>query len=168
MNGIEVLWWCSRKLNQLTQLQKLYRSATLWTMFFAGFSIFSAKLNALKVHAWVWYNFFTTESPLKMMKNAFYFMLKALFVLKIFTFLAWLFGHVGKRLDKKAKVNFKIYDVINRDANNYNNTDIAWYLKKWMQSVNEMFLVNRISHDNNSFWKMIHKRWWRNYSQTFF
>ena len=34
-------------------------------------------------------------------------------------------GHVGKRLDKKAKVNFKIYDVINRDANNYNNTDIA-------------------------------------------
>ena len=28
------------------------------------------------------------ESPLKMMKNAFYFILKALFVLKIFTFLS--------------------------------------------------------------------------------
>ena len=30
--------------------------------------------------------FFTTESPLKIMKNAFYFTLKALFVLKIFQF----------------------------------------------------------------------------------
>ena len=32
----------------------------------------------------------------KMMKNAFYFTLKALFVLNIFKFLSWLFGHVGK------------------------------------------------------------------------
>ena len=30
------------------------------------------------------------------MKNAFYFILKALFVLKIFKFLSWLFGHVEK------------------------------------------------------------------------
>ena len=37
-----------------------------------------------------------TESPLKMMKNTFYFILKALFVLKIFKFLSGLFGHVGK------------------------------------------------------------------------
>ena len=36
------------------------------------------------------------EGPLKMMKNAFYFILKALFVFKIFKFLAWLFGHVEK------------------------------------------------------------------------
>ena len=36
------------------------------------------------------------ESPLKVMKNAFYFILKALFVLKIFKFLSRLFGHVGK------------------------------------------------------------------------
>ena len=36
------------------------------------------------------------EIPLKMMKNAFYFILKALFVLKIFKFLSWLFGHVRK------------------------------------------------------------------------
>ena len=36
------------------------------------------------------------ESLLKMMKNAFYFILKALFVLKIFKFLSWLFGHVEK------------------------------------------------------------------------
>ena len=36
------------------------------------------------------------ESPLKMMKNAFYFILKALLVLKIFKFLSRLFGHVEK------------------------------------------------------------------------
>ena len=32
--------------------------------------------------------FLATESPLKMMKNGFYFTLKALFVLKIFKFLS--------------------------------------------------------------------------------
>ena len=30
------------------------------------------------------------------MKNAFYFILKGLFVFKIFKLLSWLFGHVGK------------------------------------------------------------------------
>ena len=33
---------------------------------------------------------------IKMMNNAFCFILKALFVLKIFKFLSWLFGHAGK------------------------------------------------------------------------
>ena len=36
------------------------------------------------------------DSPSKMMKNAFYFILKAFFVHKIFKFLFWLFGHVEK------------------------------------------------------------------------
>ena len=36
---------------------------------------------------------------------------KSSFVLKIFEFLSWLFGYVEKRLDQKAKVNFKIFDV---------------------------------------------------------
>ena len=36
------------------------------------------------------------ESPLKMTKNAFCFILKALFVIKIFKFLSWLFGHLEK------------------------------------------------------------------------
>ena len=31
-----------------------------------------------------------------MMKNAFYLILIALFVLKIFKYLSWLFGHAGK------------------------------------------------------------------------
>ena len=38
--------------------------------------------------------FLATESPLQMMKNGFYFTLKAIFVLKIFQSLSWLFGHV--------------------------------------------------------------------------
>ena len=45
------------------------------------------------------------------MKNAFYFTLKALFVLKIFKFLSWLFSHVAKRTDYKFQINFKFYDV---------------------------------------------------------
>ena len=36
------------------------------------------------------------DSPSKMMKNAFYFILKALFVLKIFKLLSWLFRYVEK------------------------------------------------------------------------
>ena len=41
----------------------------------------------------------TAESPFKMMKNAFYFTLKSLLVLKIFKFLSWIFSNVKKRLD---------------------------------------------------------------------
>ena len=37
------------------------------------------------------------------MKNDVYFMLKALLVLKIFTFFSWHFGYARKWLDKKAK-----------------------------------------------------------------
>ena len=63
------------------------------------------------------------------MKNAFYFMLKGLFVLQVFTFLSWLFGHVGKRFDKEAKDNFKVYDVTDWTADNC-NTHINQYPKK--------------------------------------
>ena len=63
------------------------------------------------------------------MKNAFYSMQKALFILEIIRFLFWLFGDVEKQLDEKAKVNFKIYDVTEWTANFY-NTYIVQYLKK--------------------------------------
>ena len=62
-----------------------------------------------------------------MIKNAFYFMLKALFLLKIFKFLRRIFGHVKEPLDKKAKVSFKIYDVTDWEIDKY-NTHIAQYL----------------------------------------
>ena len=43
--------------------------------------------------------FLASESPLKLMKNAFYFTSKFIFVLKIVKFLSGLFGHVSKRFD---------------------------------------------------------------------
>ena len=43
-----------------------------------------------------------------MMKNAFYFTLKALFVLKIFKFLSWLFGHVKNGLIRKIRLISKL------------------------------------------------------------
>ena len=43
--------------------------------------------------------FWATESPLKMMKNAFYFISEALFVLKISKFLSLLFDYILKQLD---------------------------------------------------------------------
>ena len=49
--------------------------------------------------------FLATESSLKMMKNIFYFLLKALFVLKLSKFLSWLFGHVEKIVWLKRIVN---------------------------------------------------------------
>ena len=61
-----------------------------------------------------------TESPLKMMKNPFYFTSKAFYVLKILKYLSRLFGHVPKRLDQKDKFNFKFYDVTAWLANNCN------------------------------------------------
>ena len=39
------------------------------------------------------------ESPQKNDEKYFYFIWKVLFVLKIYKFLSWLFGHVGKQLD---------------------------------------------------------------------
>ena len=69
------------------------------------------------------------ESPLKMMKNAFYFTSKAFFVLKVFKFLSWLFGHVAKQLDLKDKANFKFYGIIAWLKDNC-STHIAQYLEK--------------------------------------
>ena len=86
--------------------------------------------------------FSATESPLKVLKNAFYFTSKAVFVFKIFKFLFWLFGHVAKRFDQKGKVSFKFYDVIAWLTNNC-NTHIAQYLEKFRQSDNEIWSVNR-------------------------
>ena len=51
------------------------------------------------------------------MKNAFYFILKALCVLKISKFLCWFLGHVEK-LDLKYKFNFKTYGTVAWFANN--------------------------------------------------
>ena len=68
---------------------------------------------------------------------------------KVFSFLRFLsfcpdfFGHVGKRLDKKVMVNFKIHDFATWEANNY-NTHITQNLKKQSQPDSEIWLINRI------------------------
>ena len=64
-----------------------------------------------------------------MMKNVFLFDVTSSFRSEIFTFLSWLFDYVEKRLDKKVKVNSKIYDVTDWTTYDY-NTHIARYLKK--------------------------------------
>ena len=63
------------------------------------------------------------------MKNYFYFMLKALFVLKVIILESYRFGYVQKQFAKKVNVNFKVYDVTARAKNNL-NTHIAKHLKK--------------------------------------
>ena len=69
------------------------------------------------------------ETPSKMMKNPFYFMLKAPYFLKIFKFLFCFFVHVAKQLDMKVKVNLKFYGVTDRQPNN-NNTQNTRYFNK--------------------------------------
>ena len=55
------------------------------------------------------------------MKNVFYFTLKALFLRKKFlSFCPDIFGPVERRLDKKDKISFKIYDIINWETIDYN------------------------------------------------
>ena len=51
------------------------------------------------------------------MKNTFYCVLKAFLVLEIFRFLFCLFGYLEKQLDKKAKIDFKFYDVTDWTTN---------------------------------------------------
>ena len=86
--------------------------------------------------------FLTIESPLKFMKNAFYFMLKALFVLEIFTFLSWSFGYVEKHLDEKVMVNFEIYDVTNWITNNHNTNSSNISGSKGNQAIKFGQLIN--------------------------
>ena len=92
-------------------------------------------------------------NPLKMTKNAFYFILKSLTVFNIFKFLPLLFWSCTKT----AKVNFNIYDVINWETNNY-NTHIGQYLKREQESVNEIWPGNRILREKYFLQKLCLKR----------
>ena len=96
------------------------------------------------------------ESPLKMMKNTLYFILKAIFFLEIFKFLSRIFAYVEKRLDKKAYLIFKIYDATNWATNNYNT-----HIIPISQPDNGIWSVNTISHEIYFSWKIIHSICWR-------
>ena len=73
------------------------------------------------------------------MKNGFYFTLKACFIFKIFKFLSWLFGHAEKSLIRKIRLISKF--MTSQPCNNC-NTHIDQYLKKQMQSGDEIWSVN--------------------------
>ena len=69
-----------------------------------------------------------TESPLTMLKNAFYITSEALFVLKRFIFF-WISDLITKRFDQKHKVN-----LTNNWLTNNCNASVIQYLEKWRQS----------------------------------
>ena len=73
--------------------------------------------------------FLATENPLRIMKNAFYFTLKAVSIINTFKFCSEFFDDVEKPFDKKTEVNFKLYDVTKWETNNY-SIHIAPHLKK--------------------------------------
>ena len=99
--------------------------------------------------------FLTIENSLKVMKNAFYFILKALFILEILSFLAWLFGFVEKWLDKKAMVNFKFMAP-------YTGQQIITIhlIPNISRSKgNETWLVNKIQRENINFLQKPCRKW---------
>ena len=88
--------------NLTKKVFKIYKPVTLYPIKWWLFKVFawlqeSPLLieNVVKGAASYLREILATESPWKMMKNAFYSFLN-LFVLKIFQFLSWLFGHVEK------------------------------------------------------------------------
>lgn len=73
---------------------------------------------------------------------------KNCFIFKI-NFYPNFFGQAEKQLDKKVKIYFKIYNVINRETNN-ENPDIVQILK----------FGQLLEHEKYFSQKIIYKMWW--------
>ena len=85
------------------------------------------------------FHFSPNGSVSKTMKDAFYFILKILFVIEIFKFLnSLLFLPVSHCFRGWSKINIKVYDVINCLNKNL-LTHFAWYLAKEKRYDNENF-----------------------------
>ena len=93
----------------IKEYQHLCSKRFWWKRYFLSFKIltalgipirldFKGALSGLR-------QFLTIESPLKLIKNAFYFILKAIFVLKIFKFLSGLFGYVEKARRRRKLIS---------------------------------------------------------------
>ena len=67
--------------------------------------------------------------------------------MSLLKFLFWIFGHAEKRLDKKAQVNFKIYDTANLITNNFSR-HITRYHKIFKYEIRS---VNRTEHEKYCF-----------------
>ena len=118
----------------------------------------------LKAHSQVRDNFWQLKVLYKLMKNAFHFTLKALFAIKIFKFLSWLFGYAKKWLDYKSTFNFKIYGKNNLAMKfgqliEYNIFFLIWIhsMKGWTATarhgVTRKRSTKRLQHTGNLFRK---------------
>ena len=108
--------------------------------------------------------FSSNDSPSKTMKNVFYFIWKALFVLEIFKFLYFpSFFPVNHCFRGWSKKNLKIYDTINC-LNENSITHFVWYFELAPDPF--LILLNnskqpfhaRNSFKNKVFWKKIIKK----------
>ena len=97
--------------------------------------------------------FMVIKSLFKMIKNAFYFTWKALFVLVIFKFLFWIFGHIGKRLHRKI---LKLWR---------HKPDKEQLQYRYCQISQEVKSIRQWNFDNVT-WEIFflknHKMWWWN------
>ena len=82
-----------------------------WWKLFDSFLYFSIVNILIFLHVLTYFNIFWHIL-------IFLFHIKSFFVLKMLAFLSWLFDHIRKWFDDKAKVNFKTYDAKDWTANN--------------------------------------------------
>ena len=100
------------------------------------------------------------------MKNAFYFTLKALFFLKIFKFFLWLSDHVQNSLIRKIMLISKF--VTSQTGKQTIAIHILSNISR-SKSNQTMKFGQLIEYNMKHFsWKIMHKIWWKNYSQTLF
>ena len=102
--------------------------------------------------------FLPNDSPSKTMKNVFYFIWKALFVLNIFNFLYFFplfFFPVSHCFRGWSKKNLKVYDVIN--CLNMNFITICLYLKKEIRCDIETLSIDRELNKEHFYGKIMQK-----------
>ena len=92
--------WCLFIMRDRTSINRNIRSTHFYLFEWVFVTLFPTLCRLLwSVFKGALIQLLATESPLKLLENAFYFTLKALFILKIFKFLFLLFGHEEKWLD---------------------------------------------------------------------
>ena len=113
--------------------------------------------------------FSPNDRPSKTMKNVFYFIWKALFVLEIFKFLyicfPLFFFPVSHCFRNWFKKKLKVYDVINCPNKNL-MTHYVWYLEKEIKCDIETLFSDRVLNTEHFYGKIMQKRCPKSWSQT--
>ena len=77
----------------------------------------------------IYFTYFN-ETPLKMMKNVFYFIFKTLFVLKIFKFLSWFFGiYISWPISQEVKA-IRQWNLVSSLSNSCQHWQLLTYIEK--------------------------------------